>query len=144
MSTEIDEGIQLYDTELGKVLDILGEIQEKRITGRDRIDRDALDREIRERCANEAGIVVSVRWYTCGEEMPDGTVREIPGMYMPEPVPIGRVTKEAEYDHERQRHEVINDALKIGEGGLIKVTPGEVRQALEMGRGHQHKKGCGH
>lgn len=143
MSTEIDEGIQLYDTELGQILDILGEINQ-RVEGRENVDRDALDREIRDRCATEAGIIVSVRWYTCGVEMPDGTVREIPGMLKPEPVPIARVTKELEYDHDRQRHEVINDALKIGEGGLIKVTPGEVRQALEIGRGHQHKKGCGH
>lgn len=144
MSTEIDEGIQLYDTELGQVLDILGEIQEKRITGRSRIDRDAVHNEIRERIANEAGIVVSVRWYEAGEEMPDGTLRKIEGMYVPDIVPLRRVVKEQEYDHDRQRHEVINDALKIGEGGLIKVTPAEVRQALEMGRGHQHKKGCGH
>jgi hypothetical protein len=144
MSTEIDEGIQLYDTELGKVLDILGEIQEKRITGRARIDRDALGNEIRERIVNEAGIVVSVRWYECGEEMPDGTVRKIEGMYKPEIVPLRRAVKELEYDHERQRHEVINDALKIGEGGLIKVTPSEVRQALSGGARHKHSKGCGH
>lgn len=140
---QADNGFQLYDTELGKLLDLLGEI-DARVQGRDRVDRDALNREIHDRCATEVGIKVSVRWYTCGEPMPDGTLREIPGMYKPVVVPVGRVTREKEYDHERQRHEVINDALKIGEGGLIKVTPSEVRQALEMAGGHKHGAGCGH
>lgn len=140
---QADNGFQLYDTEMGKLLDLLGEI-EHRVQGNGRVDRDALNREIKDRCATEAGILVSVRWYTCGEEMPDGTVREIPGMYKPEIVPMGRVTKEKEYDHERQRHEVISDALKIGQGGLIKVTSEDAKRVLETVGAHKHGKGCGH
>jgi hypothetical protein len=139
---EADNGFQLYDTELGKILDILGQINE-RVKDR-QVDRDSLDREMRERIHNEVGIKVSIRWWTCGEKMPDGTLKEIPGMYEPEIVPIERVTKELEYDHDRQRHEVINDALKIGEGGLIKVTAEDARKVLETVQGHKHKKGCGH
>jgi len=134
---EIDNGFQLYDSELDKLIDLMKEI-EGRVLRRQRVDRDALGNEIRERCANEVGLKVSVRWYTCGEEMPDGTVREIPGMYQPEVVPIDRVTKESEYDHDRQRHEVVNDVIGIGEGGIIKVTAADVRAALEHGKGHKH------
>jgi hypothetical protein len=137
-----DNGFQLYDTELGGLLDLLGEIDE-RVRGRS-IDRDSLDRELRDRCATEIGIRVSIRWYTCGEEQEDGTLKEIPGMYKPFVVPQGRMTKEAEYDHDRQRHEVINDVLGIGEGGLIKVTAEDARKVLETVGGHKHGSGCGH
>lgn len=138
-----DNGFQLYDTEMGQLLDLLGEL-DARVQGRGSVDRDALNREIHDRCATEVGIEVSVRWYTCGEPMPDGTVKEIPGMYKPVVVPKSRVAKEKQYDHERQRHEVINDVLRIGQGGLIKVTAEDARRALETVGGHKHASGCGH
>jgi hypothetical protein len=134
---EVDESFIPYDTEIIKMQAIKDDIDKRSQMKGGRVDRDAMDREIRSRMAEEAGILVDVRWYTVGEAMPDGSVREIPGRYDPYPVPLRRVEKGG-FDHERMKHEVVNDVLGLGEGGLIKVTPGEVRSALEHGRTHNH------
>jgi hypothetical protein len=135
---EVDQAFTPYDTEIIKMQAVKDDIDQRARDRGGRIDRDAMDREIKHRMAEEAGIIVDVRWYTVGEEMPDGTLKEIPGRYDAYPVPLRRVEKGG-FDHERQRHEVVNDVLGLGEGGLIKVTPSEVRAALEHhAKGHRH------
>lgn len=137
MPLEYDESFMPYDTEIIKMQDIVEDIDRRVRDHGGSVDRDVMGNEIRHRMAEEAGIVVDVRWYTVGEVMPDGSVREIPGRYDPYPVPVRRVEK-SEFDHDRMKHEIVNDVLGLGEGGLIKVTPGEVRAALEHGKGHTH------
>jgi hypothetical protein len=131
------EAFHPYDTEIIEMQRIQEDVQARALLKGDRVDRDAMNRELKDRMYTEAGLVVNVLWYTVGEEMPDGTVREIPGRYDPEVIPVGRVNKQG-VDHDRMQHEIVNDVLGLGEGGLIKVTAGDVRAALEHAKGHTH------
>ena len=71
------------------------------------IDRDAFDREIRERFG-EVGIIVDVLWH----------YSKLPGCYIPEVEPYALTFDP--YDPDRQVRDVTADVLGLGESGVIK------------------------
>jgi hypothetical protein len=131
------EAFHPYDTEIIEMQRIKDEVNNRASLRGGSVDRDAMGRELKDRMYTEAGLVVNVLWYTVGEQMPDGSIREIVGRFDPEVVPVGRVNKQG-VDHDQMKHEIVNDVLGLGEGGLIKVTTGDVRAALEHAKGHSH------
>lgn len=72
------------------------------------IDRDAFDREIRERFG-EVGIIVDVLWHYSA----------LPGCYIPEVEPYA-LTFDPNEDPDRQVRDVTADVLGLGESGVIK------------------------
>lgn len=106
--------IELYDSEVLTIEEILAALA-RRAEGRR--DRDAFDREIKERFA-DAGFAVAVNWY----HVADRAGQEVPDVYMPEITINDRVQKGVPFDHDRQVHEVTNDLLELDEGGVIKTT----------------------
>lgn len=76
------------------------------------VDRDAFDREIRESFA-EVGVVVDVKWWDTN----------IPGVYLPEVEPYALLFKPDD-DPDRQVHDVVNDTLGLGAGGVIEGDAG--------------------
>jgi len=124
--------IDLYDTEIieaEKVLDTLSKRNWKQ-----HMDLDAFDREIKDRFA-QIGLVVEVKWWHTNVE----------NVKMPEVEIVGR-TERHEFDHDRLRHEVVNDVLELGTGGVIKMDKEQVRQIKETEEGHkkQHRHGQPH
>lgn len=73
---------------------------------------DAFEREIVERF-QEIGFVVDVKWYTTNEDGIFAPVVEVTGRCAP--------IKAGEFDHDRQRHQVVNNLLGLPEAdaGII-------------------------
>lgn len=72
---------------------------------------------------HKAGIVADIVFYEAADER--GQL--VPGVWVPEVVLKGRVDEKHEFDWDRQVHEVTNDILGLGEGGVIstkKMKPG--------------------
>lgn len=95
----------------------------------------AFEREVVERF-QEIGFVVDVKWYETN--VPDVVVPEVEVIGRCEPV------KPGEFDHDRMRHEVVNNVLGLPEedAGVIK-TPERwtEEQAKEI---HKHGPDCEH
>lgn len=95
----------------------------------------AFEREIVERF-QEIGFVVDVKWYETNA----------PGVVVPEVEVVGRCepVKPGEFDHDRMRHEVVNNVLGLPEedAGVIKTPEKWTEdQAKEI---HKHGPGCEH
>jgi hypothetical protein len=101
--------IELYDSDI-LVLEPVLQMIRRRSEGRR--DYDAFDREIKERF-HDIGFVVDVKWF-------ETNLAEVK---MPEIDIVGRVEPEAQFDHDKMQHEVVNDILDLGTGGKIPVTP---------------------
>jgi len=139
----VSSTINLYDSEIIKVEGILDKLNERR-TRTARMSYEAFTDEAKNRFL-EAGLTVSVRWYSAGVANPDGTMTEVEGTLIPEIVITGRTdAKSFVFDHDRMSHEVQSDLLQLGTGGKLKLTAEDARKILEVQKGHRHGKGCGH
>jgi hypothetical protein len=119
--------LDILDSEAIVIGDIWEALQEK-ARGRS-LNYADFDREIKERYA-EAGFVVDVVWYHTNVE----------SVKMPEIVFKAR-TERKEFDRDQMVHEVTNDILGTGQGGVIK-TDKAMMKALEEGSyggGPKHK-----
>ena len=113
---DMTKGIDVLDSE---IIDIQQTLE--RLTERARVSRryDDFDREIKERFA-EIGFVVDVLWYETN----------LADTKMPEVVIKGR-TEAKVFDRDRMTHEVTNDLLGLGEGGVIKTDKDKVSQMMD-------------
>lgn len=125
---ELTRNFELYDEEVLAMEKVIEKIK-LRLNGR--INRSTFGQEVRERF-NDIGLVVNVAW-----GIPEDQVENF--KFKPdECVPvlmvdlIGR-THKLDWDPDKQVHQVTNDVLELGDGGVIK-TPDEVHE----GGGHQH------
>lgn len=96
-----------YDSEVLEIERVLLWLNENIVGKRSNVD--GTDRMIIDKF-HEAGFVVSVKWFTSTEL----------GTYIPEVTVEDRVEGE-EFDHDRMVHEVTNDILDLGHGGVIKT-----------------------
>lgn len=127
--------IEIYDSEIAKINDVLLILDDKR---QQRRSFENFDHEIKERFS-EIGFIVAVNWYSAGEEMPDGSIREVEGVFIPEIVIKDRVEKKL-FDHDQQRHEVVSNLLELPgheKGQLLKATPEDFKK-LFGSHGHHH------
>lgn len=134
--------VNLYDSEILEVEKVIDSLNERRAKTA-RMSYEAFTTEAQERFA-KIGLKVSVLWYEAGAEQPDGSLKKIEGMYIPEIVVKERLEKGFQFDHERMQHEVQSDILQLGTGGKIKLTSEDVRKIMAAQQGHKHGKGCGH
>lgn len=128
----VGSGIDLYDTEILEIEKVLGVLNEK--VGRS-LDIEAFTKEVKERFA-EIGLVVSVAWY---EYAADG--KKVEGSYLPEITVIRRTEKPGEFDHDRLKHEIVNDVLDLPgqtKGELIKPDAETVRRFMAEHGKHSH------
>lgn len=122
--------LNVYDSDVQVLQSVLATLNERTYK---RHELDAFDREIIERFA-EAGFRVDVKWY-------DSTER---GVFIPEVEVIGRCQPQGEFDHDRMRHEVVNNLLGLPEAdaGIIKTDDKwTTAKAEEI---HKHGPGCEH
>lgn len=113
--------LDIHDSEIVEIEKVL-KILNERSTGHR--DLEAFNREIKERFA-EIGFVVQTKWWET----------DVADCYRPDIEIVGR-TEQKDFDHDRQVHEVVNDVLGLGEGGVIstkKLDPEQWQQ------GHDHK-----
>jgi hypothetical protein len=108
MTTEL---INVYDTEVAKLQEVLQTLNDRTYKPH---NLHAFEREIVERC-QEIGFVVDVKWYETDAE----------GVFSPVVEVVGRCEpiKSGEFDHDRMRHEVVNNVLRLPEedAGIIKT-----------------------
>jgi hypothetical protein len=138
----VSSQVSLYDTEILAVEKVLDKLNERR-TKTVRMSYEAFTDEVKNRF-HEIGLVATVLWYEAGVEQPDGSLKKVEGMLIPEIVIKARTDKKFEFDHERMAHEVQSDILELGTGGKIKLTAEDARKILETEKGHKHHSGCGH
>lgn len=131
--------VNLYDSEFLAAEKVWKTLQD-RAQGRS-VDRDNLHREIHERF-REIGLVVRVNWYQGGELLPDGTLRALEGVYVPEISIQARTETKGQFDHDKMAWEVQNNILELPgqEKGKISMSAGDMAQwAKRNGHdGHKH------
>lgn len=123
--------IEVYDTEIlaiEKVLDVL------KTRAENRRNRGEFDREIKERF-HHIGFIVDVKWWHTNLE----------DVKMPEVEIIGRVDDRGQgMDHDRLRHEIVNDVLELGSGGIINTgTADEAAMIRATEQAHKSHAGGG-
>lgn len=118
--------IEIHDSEINEIHKVLEILRERGSSGR--ISYADFTTEVKDRFA-AIGFIVAVNWYEAGT--PDGA--KIPGMLIPEIVIKDRTEAKA-FDHDQQVHEVTNDVLGLGDGGVIKTRP----EDFQRPEGHQH------
>lgn len=138
----VSTSITLYDSEIIKIEKVLERLNERRAKTA-RMSYEAFTDETKNRFL-EAGLVVSVRWYSAGVEQADGSMKVVEDTLIPEIVITGRTDKKFTFDHEQMSHEVQSDLLQLGTGGKLKLTAEDARRILEIQKGHKHGAGCGH
>ena len=114
--------VEVYDSEINEIHKIV-EVLRNRSQGA--VDYARFTEEIRDRFAG-IGFIVSVNWYDTNVE----------GVLIPEIVIKDRTERGHGFDHDKQVHEVTNDLLGLGEGGVIKSDPEQF--AKPSHQGHQH------
>lgn len=124
--------IDLYDSEVLAAERVLKTLENR--NWKQHMDLDAYDREIKDRFA-QVGLVVEVKWWHTNIE----------GVKRPDIEIVGR-TDRHEFDHDRLRHEIVNDVLELGTGGVIKMDAEQARLIRETEDGHKkaHKTGQPH
>lgn len=148
MSTATQTGgvssqVNLYDSEIIKIEEVLEKLNQRRERTA-RMSYEAFSEEARNLFAAN-GLIVSVLWYEAGSEMPDGSLKKLEGVLIPEIVIKGRTdAKTFAFDHDKMSHEVQSDLLQLGTGGKLKITASEARDIIAGARNHKHGKGCGH
>lgn len=103
--SDLTQAFNLYDSEVLQIEKVTSRLMERAASRR---DYDAFDREIRQRF-EEIGLVVKINWWSTNVE----------GVLSPEVDFVGRTEKHT-FDHDQMVHEVTNDILDIGQGGVIK------------------------
>lgn len=117
---DLTSTINLYDSEVDEIHKII-EILRRRAEGR-RNYQEFQDEVIAR--FHDAGFVADVRWYDSNVE----------GVLIPEIQITDRVNKDFKFDPNQQVHEVTNDLLSLGEGGVIKSSAAMDQMAKE----HKH------
>lgn len=138
----VSSEVNLYDSEIIKVESVLDKLNERRHKTA-RVNYEAYTDEVKNRF-HEIGLVASVLWYEAGAEQPDGSLKKIEGVLIPEIVIKARTDKKFQFDHDKMAHEVQSDILQLGTGGKVKLTAEDARKILETAKGHKHHSGCGH
>lgn len=121
--------IDVYDSDIEQI-EAVRDVLRARSAGRR--DYEEFDREIKDRYA-EIGFAVTVNWHTAAG--PDG--RQVEGTLIPVVTLDGRLDGRI-FDPDRMVHEVTNDLLKLGEGGVIatgKLDPAQ-KAAMDAHKGH--------
>lgn len=121
MTTQPDGGVsayEIYDHEIDKIHRTLEAL---RIKAQSPQNYQAFQDEIKERFA-DLGFVVTVKWWETNVE----------GVLQPEIEITGRTESGFVFDRDQQTHEVTNDLLDLGTGGVIKSSEG-------MAKIEQHK-----
>ena len=116
----VESAIDLYDSEILKIEQVLEQLNAEDV-GKPRPLEDFVQK-VTELFA-KIGLVVDVKVWTAA----DNRGQEIAGTFIPEITITGRVDRKHEFDYDRQVHEVTNDLLDLGEGGVIhtqKMKPG--------------------
>lgn len=108
------EPTEIYDHEVDNIQRVLDTLKERSTTAR---DIDGFVREIKDRF-HTIGFEVYVQLWETNEK----------GTYMPEVTITGRVDKSHIFDHDRQVHEVTNDILGLGDGGVIKTDKETIKR----------------
>jgi hypothetical protein len=121
------EGVP-YDSEMKEITALHRALGERFSTGLHNFN--AVEREIRDRFAS-IGFLVDINWY---EFEVNGQKFDPSKAAMPEITITGRIDKTAGFDHDRMQHEIRSDVLGFGEGGVMKVEPGDLKAAQE----HKH------
>lgn len=121
----VESLIDLHDSEIIAAEKVLQKLNEKQ--GKS-LNLEAFRREIIERFASEANLVVRVKPFTTNQEGLFAFVIEI----------IDRIA--GQFDPDRQVHEAVNDLLDLGEGGVIQTGSGlhVVQGGHRHGKGHHH------
>jgi hypothetical protein len=94
-------------------------------TAQGSIEYDSFQREIKERFY-EIGFIVDVVWY-------ETNMAEVK---MPEIVIKGRTENKFVFDRDRQVHEVTNDVLDLGTGGVIKADKAMMEALAKQSHNH--------
>jgi len=111
---------EIYDSEIDKIHRLLEDLRRKAETPQ---NLQAFQDEIKERFA-DLGFVVTVKWWESN----------VQGVSIPEIEITGRTDPNFVFDQNQQVHEVTNDRLGIGEGGVIKSD----LSSLILPPGHKH------
>lgn len=121
--------IDIYDSEIDKILGVQAKLQER---ARDRPrNYNDFEREIKERF-EDIGFTVAVNWRNYALH---GIVQA--GSAMPEVEITGRCDPKFVFDPDQQVHEVTSNVLGLpGEEGVIRTDDGEAFKRLRAGDGH--------
>lgn len=132
MGSPVSDVIEVYDTEILQIEKVL-EILRVRSDRQSR-NRGEFDREIKERF-HQIGFIVDVKWWHTNLE----------DVKMPEVEITGRVDDRGQgMDHERLRHEITNDVLELGAGGIINTgTADEAAMIRATENSHKAAHGGG-
>lgn len=122
--------IEILDSEVLEIEKILNTLKDRAESHRGELGN--FDNEIKTRFA-EIGFAVDVKWWHTNIE----------GVKMPEIEIIGR-TIARHFDHDKMVHEVTNDVLGLGDGGVIKVTPEDMLKKKAVEQAHKHGPSCDH
>lgn len=125
MTDTTDNVLDLMDSEIermAKVVDLLHERQSQGSVNLEAFRREAIDRFA------EVGFEVGVKCWTT----------DVPGVFAFDFEIISRLA--GRFDPDQQVHEVVNDILHLGEGGVIKTEVGPSGlHAVGHGHSHSHK-----
>jgi hypothetical protein len=123
---QVAKTLDIYDSEMLKIEEVLQAIQNRR-GSRQRQDLGDFDLFIRE-AFHKIGFIADVKWYDTN----------IPDVKAPDIEIVGRVDENFVFDRDRQVHEVTNDLLGLGEGGVIKTTNEDMKNLMKQAEAHGH------
>lgn len=124
-------GPEILDSEMLEIERVLETLKRRTEDGR-RVDRGRFDQEIVERFAR-IGFKVDVKWWHTN----------LDDVKMPEIEIIGRV-EAREFDHDQMSHEVTEDILGLGTGGVIQTSKEDLDKIHGVEQGHKHDASCNH
>lgn len=112
MGSDVQAEINLYDSDILSIESVLKKLATRQGQS---VDLESFRNEIVNRF-REAGFDVKVSMWTTEQK----------GTFVPEVTIVDRVDKDHAFDYDRMVHEVTNDLLDLGEGGVIstKDLPG--------------------
>ena len=113
---DLTHGIDLYDSEILQIEKVLAKLKEK---AQHQVNYQHFQDEIKERFA-EIGFRVDVSWWETN----------VDGLRQPEITIQARMERHT-FDRDRMTHEVTNDILDLGEGGVIKTDKSQVAAMMD-------------
>jgi len=108
----VDTMIDLYDSEILKIEQVIAQLNAEDVGKRK--DIDTFDRKVRE-LFFKIGFVVDVQCWSSR----DGRGNPIPDTFLFDIVIQRRLDERHEFDHDRLVHEITNDILDLGDKGVI-------------------------
>jgi hypothetical protein len=113
---DVTKGVDVLDSEVNKIHDVLQTIRKRSMSAR---NLDDFQREIKQRF-EDIGFVVRVNWHDTNVE----------GTFIPEIVITARTERKV-FDRDQMVHEVTNDILGLGDGGIISTDKSKVSAMLD-------------